>query len=75
VERRVDLAAALDGLLVEVVGAALLAVKGGLEAVADVEEQVDGADGVGAGGDALAVAGASKCSTAVPAGKTRQSTE
>jgi hypothetical protein len=27
------------------------------------------------GGEALAVAGCSKCSTAVPAGKTRQSTE
>jgi hypothetical protein len=56
-ERRTDLAAALDGLLVEVVGAAPGPAKAGLEAVADVEEQA-----------------ASKCSTAVPAGKTRQST-
>ncbi len=55
-ERRIDLAAAFDGLLVEVVGAALGAVEARLEAVADVEEQIDGADGVGAGGDVLAVA-------------------
>ena len=56
-QRGVDLAAALDGLLVEVVGAALLAVEVGLEVVGDVKEQVDGADGVGRGGDALAIAG------------------
>ena len=55
-ERGVDLTAALDGLLVEFIGAALFAVEGGLEAVGDMEEQVDGADGVGVGGDALAVA-------------------
>ncbi len=55
-ERRADLAAALDGLLVEVVGAAPGPVEAGLEAVADVEEQVDGAAGVRVGVDALAVA-------------------
>jgi len=45
-----------------------------LEAVAYVEEEIDGADGVGGGHDALAIAIASKWRTAVPAGKTRQST-
>jgi hypothetical protein len=35
-----DLAAALDGLLVEVVGAAPGAVKAGLEAVADVKSRL-----------------------------------
>jgi hypothetical protein len=42
--------------LLKSVGAAFGAVEGGLKAVADVEDQVDGADGVGAGGDAFAVA-------------------
>ena len=37
-QRGVDLAAALDGLLVELVSAALVAVEGGLEAVADVKD-------------------------------------
>jgi len=55
-QRGVYLAAAFDGLLVELVGAAALAVEGGLKVVAHVEEHVDCADGVGAGGQALAVA-------------------
>ncbi len=55
-EGGVDLAAALHGLLVELGGAAVFAVEGGLEAVVDVKEQIDGADGVGVGGDALQVA-------------------
>ena len=74
-ERGVDLAAAFDGLLVELVGTAFGAIKGGLEAVADVEEQVDGADGVGVAVMRSRSPAASKCTTAVPAGKTRQSTE
>jgi hypothetical protein len=55
-EGGVGLAAAFDGLLVELVGAALLAVEGGLEVVTQVEEHVDGAAGLSAGGQALAVA-------------------
>jgi hypothetical protein len=55
-ESGVDLAAALDGLLVEFGSAALFAVERGLEAVADVEEQVDRANRVGVGGDALKAA-------------------
>jgi hypothetical protein len=52
----IDLAAAFDGLLVEFVGASLGGIERGLEMVADVEEQIDGAGGVGVGGDALAIA-------------------
>ena len=59
-KRGVDLAAALDGLLVELVGAALSTVEGGLKAVAHVKNQIDGADGVRVGGEALAVAVCSK---------------
>ncbi len=55
-ERGIDLAAAFNGLLVKLVGAALFAVKGGLEAVADVKQHIDGADGIRVGGDALAIA-------------------
>ena len=54
-KRGVDLAAALDGLLVEFIGAALVAIEVGLEMIADVEEQVDGANGVGIGGDPLPI--------------------
>ncbi len=54
-ERGVDLTAAFDGLLVKLVGAAGLAVECGLETIADVEDEVDGADGVGVGGQAFAV--------------------
>ena len=68
-QRGVDLAAAFDGLLVEVVGAALLAVEVGLEVVGDVEEHVDGAAGVGDGGDALAVAGLLKVDDGGAGGK------
>ena len=50
-ERGVDLAAALDGLLVEFVGAAFGAIEVRLELIAGVEEQVDGANGVGVGGE------------------------
>jgi hypothetical protein len=53
----VDLAAAFDRLLVELVGAAFVAVKCGLETVAYVKQQIDGANGVRIGGDAFAVAG------------------
>ncbi len=56
-ERGVDLAAALDGLLVKLIGAALCPIEVRLELVAGVEEQVDGADGVGVGGELLAIAG------------------
>jgi hypothetical protein len=55
-EGGVDLAPALDSLLIEVVGAALGAVEGPTEMVADVKEKVDGAAGVGRCGDAFAVA-------------------
>ncbi len=48
--------AAFHRLLVELITAALVAVKGGLEVVAYVEEHIDGADGVAAYGEALAVA-------------------
>jgi len=56
VKGRGDLAAAFDSLLVEIVSAAFVAVKTGLEAVGDVEEQVDGSAGVGAGGEVFAIA-------------------
>src|SRR5579863_4105093 len=56
-EGGVDLAAALDGLLVELGRAALGAVEAGLKLVRDVEEEVDGAGGVGVGGDLFAVTG------------------
>ena len=46
-QRGVDLPPAFDRLLVEVVGAALLAVEVGLEVVGDVKKQIDGAAGVG----------------------------
>src|SRR5579863_1381580 len=53
----VDLAAALDGLLVELIAAALGAIEGGLKAIGDVEDEIDGAGSVGVGADALAIAG------------------
>jgi hypothetical protein len=54
-ERGIDLAASLDGLLVELVSAALGAVEIGLELVAGMEKQVDRANGVGIGGELFAV--------------------
>src|SRR5581483_5079479 len=55
-EGGVDLPAALDGLLVELRGAAARAVEDRLKAVADVEDHVDGADSVGRRRDALMIA-------------------
>ena len=52
----VDLAPALHSLLIKFVSAASLTIEGGLEAIADMEQQVDGADGVGIGCNAFAVA-------------------
>ena len=52
----VDLAASLDGLLIELVRAAGLAVEDGLETVAHMEEEIDGAAGFGIGGHALPIA-------------------
>ena len=65
----VDLTAALDGLLVELIGAAPFEVEGGLEAVIDVEQEVDGADSFGVGGDADAVAVCFKVEHGGPCGK------
>ena len=54
-ERGSDFASALDGLLVELVGAALGAIEVRLKLIAGVKEQVDGADRVGVGREFLAV--------------------
>ena len=56
----IHLAAAFDGLLVELVGAAFGAIEARLEVVADVKKQVDGAAGVGSRGQLFAVAGGFK---------------
>ena len=55
-QRGVDLTPAFDGLLIEFVGAALFAVESRLEMIAHVEEQIDGAAGVGIGGQPFAIA-------------------
>ena len=68
-EGGVDLAAALDGLFVELVSTALLPVESGLEAVTHMEEKVDGADGVGVGGDAFAIASGLKVDDGRSGGK------
>jgi hypothetical protein len=56
-------------LLVKLVGAAFFPVNGGLEAVTDVEEHVDGANGVSVGSDAFAVAGCLKVENSCSGGK------
>jgi len=68
-ECRTHLAAALRGLLLELVGAALFAVEVRLEAVADVEEQIDGPDSVGAGRQVLVIARRFKVQHGGPGGE------